>query len=102
MRRRRINFSLISGQGNADRRIRGDGANSQPKFADLSGHRGKTCQFIAGEDHYMCGEPGFPYCEAHWAVTHIKPDPVETVISERELRLTRPKRPKTPMGGKWS
>lgn len=66
--------AIHSGAGAAARRLRGHVGQknfSMSSLADLTGYHPKTCQFIAGEDHYMCGKPGFPYCEEHRALTHV-------------------------------
>ena len=62
--------AIQSGQGNAIRRLRGDKCFTMARMADLTGHTGVTCQFIAGEDHYMCGKPGYPYCAEHRALCY--------------------------------
>lgn len=53
-------------------RIAHNGLSMAP-MADLRGHKPKTCAFIAGEDHYACGEPtltGKSYCATHHARCH--------------------------------
>lgn len=71
------------------------------RMADLTNHHPKSCQFIMGEDHYMCGKPGFPYCEEHKALCHVPYEPKPDSI-HNDLRHTRPRHPRTVIGGKWS
>jgi hypothetical protein len=44
------------------------------KMADLSKHKPRSCQYVMGEDRYMCGQPIHrgPYCADHWSLTHRK------------------------------
>jgi hypothetical protein len=84
-------------------RVKNSGPWSTLKMADLTNHRPKTCQFVMGEDRYMCGEkalPGKPYCQAHWTLTHIPYEPKQDSV--QDIRYTRPKRVRTVIGGKWS
>lgn len=67
--------SLISGQAHADRRNGGYSGIRIVRLGEPTPEF-RQCQFIAGEDHHMCGAPalpGKPYCPTHAAICY-RPD----------------------------
>lgn len=67
-------MSIRSGQARVNERVRDNRIRPIIAFASEAPEM-RRCQYIAGEDHYMCGAealPGKPYCAEHAAICFRK------------------------------